>query len=98
MLLTGLPVSSHEALAAGLVSQVVPDDKLEDAIRTNCDAIKSKSKDVIELGKRFFYQQIDMDIKSAYGAGEQVMVNNIASPDGQEGIQSFIEKRRPRWT
>lgn len=26
------------------------------------------------------------------------MVNNIALEDGQEGIRSFVEKRKPTWT
>lgn len=37
------------------------------------------------------------DIKSAYALGEKVMVDNINTKDGQEGIRSFIEKRKPKW-
>lgn len=97
MLLTGLPISSQEALIAGLVSQVAPNDDLERVISENTEAIKGKSRTVIELGKRFFYQQIAMDIRSAYAAGTDVMANNLSLPDGKEGIRSFVEKRKAKW-
>jgi hypothetical protein len=29
--------------------------------------------------------------------GEAVMVGNVGLPDGQEGLRSFMEKRKPRW-
>lgn len=98
MLFTGLPVSADEAVKAGLVSSVVPVDQLDQEVQKNCDAITSKSREVIELGKRFFYKQIAMDVMSAYEAGENVMVSNLGLKDGQEGIQSFVEKRKPKWS
>ena len=39
-----------------------------------------------------------MGIQYAYKYGEEVMVENIGMDDGKEGIQSFIEKRRPKWS
>ncbi|EAT36153.1 AAEL011736-PA [Aedes aegypti] len=97
MLFTGLPISAQEALESGLVSKVVPSDKLDQEIETICQAIKSKSRSVIALGKKFFYEQIAMDVNSAYRKGEQVMADNLGTPDGQEGIKSFVEKRKPVW-
>lgn len=97
MLFTGLPISAQEALEAGLVSKVVPSDQLDHEVETICNAIKSKSRAVIALGKQFFYEQIAMDVNSAYKKGEQVMVDNLSTADGQEGICSFVEKRKPVW-
>lgn len=98
MLLTGLPVSSQDALTAGLVSQIAPNDQLEKVLSENVEAIKGKSRQVIALGKRFFYRQIAMDVQSAYAAGTDVMADNLSLPDGKEGIRSFIEKRKAKWT
>lgn len=99
MLLTGLPITAQEALRHGLVSRVVADsDALNAEINVICNAIKSKSRSVVERGKKFFYEQIQMTLKSAYKYGEQEMVDNLSMEDGQEGIQSFIEKRKPNWT
>lgn len=99
MLLTGFPLSAQEALSAGLVSRVVADgDALDVETKRICDAIKAKSRAVVQRGKRFFNEQIQMTLKSAYKYGEKEMVDNLATADGQEGVRSFIEKRKPKWT
>lgn len=98
MLFTGLPLSAQEAVTAGLVSSCVPVAELDAETEKICNAIKSKSRAVVELGKKFYYEQMAMDINVAYKFGEQVMVHNLALPDGQEGIRSFIEKRKPNWS
>ncbi|XP_071543345.1 enoyl-CoA hydratase domain-containing protein 3, mitochondrial-like [Panulirus ornatus] len=98
MLLTGLPITAEEALRAGLVSKVVPENELEAETQKAVDAITQKSTPVIALGKKFMYKQMEMGIKEAYREGGCVMVNNINMNDGQEGISSFIEKRKPNWS
>uniref|UniRef100_A0A1B6KVJ5 Enoyl-CoA hydratase domain-containing protein 3, mitochondrial n=2 Tax=Graphocephala atropunctata TaxID=36148 RepID=A0A1B6KVJ5_9HEMI len=97
MLLTGLPITAEEAYLAGLVSKVVMAESLDSELKTITDAIESKSRSVISLGKKFFYQQIERDLQTAYQLGEETMVNNLSLRDGQEGIKSFIEKRKPTW-
>ncbi|XP_058116877.1 enoyl-CoA hydratase domain-containing protein 3, mitochondrial [Anopheles ziemanni] len=97
MLFTGLPISAAEALEAGLVSKVVPKDSLDEELDKICKAIASKSRSVIALGKKFFYEQMAMDVPTAYARGEQIMVDNLATIDGREGIKSFVEKRKPLW-
>lgn len=73
MLFTGLPMSARDANDAGLVSTVVSHERLDDEVAATCAAIKHKSRAVIELGKRFFYQQIGMaDVRQAYQLGEKV--------------------------
>lgn len=66
MLLTGLPISAQEASQKGLVTKVCPSEKLDQEIEEIVNAIRSKSRDVIELGKRFYYTQIQYDVKKAY--------------------------------
>ncbi|XP_046673480.1 enoyl-CoA hydratase domain-containing protein 3, mitochondrial [Homalodisca vitripennis] len=97
MLLTGLPITAEEAHLAGLVSKVVPAESLDSELKIITDAIESKSRAVISLGKKFFYQQIERDLHTAYQLGEETMVKNLLLRDGQEGIKSFIEKRKPTW-
>lgn len=97
MLLTGQPLTSHEAKEAGLVNKVCTTEIIDSEIDKVCESIRAKSRSVVELGKTFFYKQMQTDIKSAYKLGSQIMVDNINMPDGQEGIRSFIEKRKPKW-
>ncbi|XP_063605331.1 enoyl-CoA hydratase domain-containing protein 3, mitochondrial-like [Penaeus indicus] len=98
MLLTGLPLTAEEALRAGLVSKIVPEEELDSEVQKTVDAITHKSKAVIALGKKFMYKQMEMGIEEAYREGACVMVNNINMKDGQEGITSFVEKRKPIWS
>lgn len=97
MLFTGSPITAHEALASGLVSKVVPADRLEDEIDQAVQAIKGKSRAVLALGKQFYYRQLQMGIAEAYAEGEKVMINNLLYKDSQEGIAAFAEKRQPKW-
>ncbi|XP_070505361.1 enoyl-CoA hydratase domain-containing protein 3, mitochondrial [Chironomus tepperi] len=97
MLLTGLPITSDEALRVGLVSSVVPREELNDEAEKICNAIKSKSRAVVTLGKKFYYEQLGMGLNEAYKAGSKIMADNLELYDGKEGIKSFIEKRKPVW-
>lgn len=97
MLFTGNAISAQEALRSGLVSKVVPEDKLQEETDHVVSAIKAKSKSVLCLGKKFYYRQIQMGIEDAYAEGERVMLHNLGYSDSQEGIISFVEKRKPRW-
>lgn len=98
MLLTGTAINAEEAVRSGLITKCVPNENELDAeIIRICDSIKAKSRSIVKRGKRFFYEQNQMTIKSAYKYGEQEMTENISMRDGQEGIRSFIEKRKPTW-
>ncbi|CAL1676781.1 unnamed protein product [Lasius platythorax] len=98
MLFTGLPISGREAYECGLVSKVVPNDKLDEEVGRIIDAIKAKSRSVVHIGKTFLYEQIDLDISTAYFLGTEKMVNNLKIKDAQEGIRSFLEKKKPNWS
>jgi enoyl-CoA hydratase/carnithine racemase len=97
MLLTGRPITAQQALAAGLVNAVVPEDQLDAAVQTYTDAILASSPVVVALGKREFYAQLHLDEPSAYARAVDVMTQNALLPDAQEGISAFLEKRKPEW-
>ncbi|XP_015108675.1 enoyl-CoA hydratase domain-containing protein 3, mitochondrial isoform X2 [Diachasma alloeum] len=98
MLFTGLPISAHEAYNSGLVSKVVANDQLDAEVQRTADSINSKSRSVVRLGKNFFYEQLELDASTAYTYGTEIMVGNLQLKDGQEGINSFIGKRKPKWS
>ncbi|CAG2115697.1 unnamed protein product [Medioppia subpectinata] len=87
-----------KALRSGLVSRVVSEQELKTETENVVNAILSKSKAVIALGKQFFYSQINQNLETAYNNGSRVMVENLCLTDGQEGINAFIAKRVPHWT
>lgn len=97
MLLTGEPISSQKAVDSGLVFKTCPESALDGEIEKCCKAICAKSRTVVKLGKRFFYKQINEDLTKAYQLGAAQMCENVMLRDGQEGVKSFIEKRKPNW-
>lgn len=98
MLFTGEPITAQEAYDSGLVTKVVPASELDNEVNKIIEKIKHKSRSVIALGKEFFYKQIDLSLMDAYKLGEDIMVKNINTNDGQEGIKSFVEKRKAIWS
>ncbi|EGV95420.1 Enoyl-CoA hydratase domain-containing protein 3, mitochondrial [Cricetulus griseus] len=98
MLFTGEPISAQEAVRHGLISKVVPEEQLEEETVRIAKKIASLSRPVVALGKATFYKQLPQDLRTAYYLASQAMVDNLALQDGQEGIEAFIQKRKPIWS
>jgi enoyl-CoA hydratase/carnithine racemase len=81
----------------GLVNEVVPANELEQATIALAQKIVAKSAHAIKLGKDMFYQQLPMDLSDAYAYAAERMTCNMDSHDAREGIDAFIEKRKPEW-
>ncbi len=97
MLLTGEPISAQRALEWGLVNRVVPVDALDSEVFSLAKLIASKPPATVAAGKRAFYQQMDMELPQAYALAGQVISSDFAHPEGEEGMNAFIEKRPPAW-
>jgi len=97
MLLTGQPVKARTAAEWGLANRVVPDADLVAETRKLAMQIVEASPLVIGIGKRAFYEQIDLDTEKAYDYTKEVMSQNATAVDAQEGIGAFLEKRKPVW-
>ena len=97
MLLTGDFISAKEAMASGLVNEVVAAAELESATHALAVKIAEKSSHSIRLGKDMFYKQLSMDLADAYAYASERMACNMDSHDAREGIDAFIHKRQPEW-
>jgi len=97
MLLTGDLIPAREALAAGLVNQVVPAADLESATDALAAKIAARSQLVVGIGKQAFYRQLEMPQHQAYDYAMEVMAFNATFADAQEGMCAFLEKRHPEW-
>lgn len=97
MLFTGQPISAQRAYELGLVNRVVPAADLDAAVAEFTAAILASSPLTIRLGKQAFYEQLALAENSAYDQATRVMIDNAVSADAQEGIQAFLQKRRPVW-
>ncbi|XP_061523788.1 enoyl-CoA hydratase domain-containing protein 3, mitochondrial isoform X2 [Phycodurus eques] len=98
MLFTGTPISARDALLHGLLSKVVPEERLEAETSAVARRVCGASRPVVALGKAAFHRQMSQGRDAAYAAASEAMVDNLALRDGQEGIRAFVEKREPVWS
>ena len=97
MLLVGHPLSAANAEAAGLINMSVDDNKLDETVYGLAQVIAKKSPKVLAIGKRAFYEQIELGLAESYNYASAVMVKNMLEPDAKEGIGAFLDKRSPVW-
>jgi len=97
MLFTGRMISAKEAEQYGLVNKVVPEKHLEKETKALAEKIAEASGVTLSIGKRAFYTQVNLSDDKAYAYGSSVLVSNLFTQDAAEGINAFLEKRKPQW-
>lgn len=98
MLLTGDPIDAATAVDWGLVNRAVPETELDAAVMALVVALSKSSPLTVSIGKRAFYEQIDVPQAVAYELMAETMATNAIACDAQEGIDAFLSKREPTWT
>lgn len=98
MLFTGDFLSAEEARDIGLVNRVAPADKLEATTREFAERIARHSSVTTRSGKAMLYKQMEMPLAEAYAFAAENMACDMMSHDAGEGIDAFLEKRKPAWT
>jgi enoyl-CoA hydratase/carnithine racemase len=97
MLLTGDFISAQQAQQFGLVNEVVTAAELESATHALAVKIAAKPAQAVRIGKDMFYKQLPMELADAYSYASDRMACNMDSHDAREGIDAFIQKRKPEW-
>jgi enoyl-CoA hydratase/carnithine racemase len=93
MLFTGEPIDAATALAWGLVNRVVPAARLAQETEDLARAASRGSLASKALGKRAFYETIDLDLEAAYARACEAMASSAVNSDGREAMRAFLEKR-----
>jgi enoyl-CoA hydratase/carnithine racemase len=97
MLVTGEFIDAATAAGRGLINRAVPADQLDAEIDRIAQLIAAKPPVAIAAGKGLFYRQLEMGIDAAYQLAGQTMACNMMAEPTLEGVQAFIEKRKPNW-
>jgi enoyl-CoA hydratase/carnithine racemase len=96
---TGRIFSAEEALAGRLVSRVVPHDELLPAARAlAAEIVENTSAVSVALSRQMLWKMLGADHPmAAHEIDSQAIYAMGKSPDGYEGVQSFLEKRPARF-
>jgi enoyl-CoA hydratase/carnithine racemase len=98
LLMTGRFIDAQRALRVGLVSEVVPLEKLEEAGSELVADMLATAPLGLRLTKEAFWANVDgNDLSSAIALEDRNQVLTVANGDVAEGMQAFVEKRKPRF-
>jgi enoyl-CoA hydratase/carnithine racemase len=97
MLLTGDFIDANTAKEYGLVNRVAPLEKLDEVLAEMIQTIIAKPASVLALGKKMFYEQLEMGMSDAYAHASGIMACNFMMPEAAEGVDAFMQKRPPKW-
>lgn len=100
LLISGRIVDADEARDYGLVSRVVPHDKLMPAVRELAlDIAKNTAPVSVAVTRRLLWRQLLQPDPLAGKLLEDELFEWIGKqPDAAEGVNAFLDKREPRWS
>ncbi len=96
--LTAEVFGAHDALRMGLVSEVVAAGDLSDKTETVVADILRCGPEAVRAAKRVIPQLIAARMKKRVDLATKTLSQLRSSPEGQEGLSAFLEKRTPKWS
>ncbi|XP_076640134.1 enoyl-CoA hydratase, short chain 1 [Colletes latitarsis] len=98
MVLTGNQITAEEAEKSGLVSRVVPADKLVAETIKMAEKIASHSQIIVAMAKESINTAYETTLKEGIHFEKRMFHGTFATSDRKEGMTAFIEKRPPKFT
>ncbi|WP_374425238.1 enoyl-CoA hydratase-related protein [Paracoccus sp. (in: a-proteobacteria)] len=97
MHLTGRMMDAAEALRAGLVARVVPDDQVVAQAMAAAHTIAGYSRPATRLAREAVMRAEELSLAEGVAWERGMFQRLFGTPDQREGMQAFIEKRKPRF-
>jgi enoyl-CoA hydratase len=93
--LTGRMMDAAEAERSGLVSRIVPSDKLMSEVMAMAEKIAEMSQPTAEMAKRAINRAFETPLSEGLQVERDLFRSTFALEDRSEGMAAFIEKRKP---
>ena len=97
MVMTGDMVDARDAERWGMVNKVVPLEKLDEETMALADKLASKSPLALQMGKEAFYGMADLEYGKALAFTNELFAALCMTEDAKEGVEAFLQKRKPKW-
>lgn len=98
LMLTGKRFNGNEAKRYGLVNDCIPSDQIEKFLEKLLFKIKTAGPEAIKVTKVLIDNVINnISFEAAKQYTAEIIAHMRKSDEGQEGMNSFLEKRKPNW-
>jgi enoyl-CoA hydratase len=98
LVLTGRTMDAREAEAAGLVSRVVPDDRVLPEALEAAATIASYGRTAVRAARDCVNHALETGLRDGIRYERRVFHALFATEDQKEGMTAFLDKRAPRFT
>ncbi len=95
LLLLGQPFSAEKALAAGFVTEIVPEEKLLEHARAAAIGVAALPPASVRLTKQLMKRQLGAAIASQMQEEGRIFAERLQSGEAKEAMSAFFEKRKP---
>ena len=95
LLLLGQPFTAEKALAAGFVTEIVPEDGLLEYARTAAAAVAALPPASVRLTKQLMKRQLGDAIAAQMQEEGRIFAERLQSGEAKEAMTAFFEKRKP---
>ena len=96
--LTGERLTAKRAAELGLVNQAVPPEELDRAVQEKAAQLVSSGPEALAMCKELLKNVPGMEFERAKTYTADMIASMRISDEGQEGMNAFLEKRKPKWT
>jgi len=97
LFITGERMKAKRAFEVGLVNKVVPDADLDTEVNTLVDTILTSGPEAVAMAKRLVSNVPMMPPEQFKPYTAEMIAKLRVSDEGQEGMDAFLNKRKPKW-
>jgi enoyl-CoA hydratase len=97
MILNNRTLTAQEAYQLGMVNHVVPVEGYLDEALKLAEEIAARAPVAVRVAKKMINQAFERTLSDGISEEKQQFYNLFATEDQREGMQAFIEKRKPEW-
>ena len=98
LLISGRKIDAEEACRMGVVNRVLPHDELLPFVRSYIENLAAHSSPAsMKVMKQEVYRHLTETLETAHDESVQLMLESFERPDFKEGVDAFLQKRKPRF-
>ena len=98
LIFTGRTISGEEAAAWGLANEAHPEGELKEVLQGELDHLFKLSPASLSVAKKAFYAWDSIHLDKGLARAEKIYLEELMqTEDAQEGINAWLQKRKPEW-